>query len=77
MVVQTQTAAADGSLTGKTPDGDTLRVREVWQHNLEEEMQVRVDGIGVPRTCPETMGSGVPSRTPPSPAPFTPSSYGS
>ncbi|KAL6769765.1 CAF1 [Auxenochlorella protothecoides x Auxenochlorella symbiontica] len=40
MVVQTQTAAADGSLTGKTPDGDTLRVREVWQHNLEEEMQL-------------------------------------
>lgn len=34
-------AAADGSLTGQTPAGDTLRVREVWQDNLEAEMQVR------------------------------------
>lgn len=56
MVVQAQTAAADGSLTGLTPDGDTLRVREVWQDNLEEEMkvrsgsngQVRLSGVRVP-----------------------------
>lgn len=50
MVVQTQTAAADGSLTGQTPDGDILRVREVWDDNLEEEMQVRglcLAGLGV------------------------------
>lgn len=33
-------AAADGSLTGQTPQGDTLRVREVWQDNLEAEMKV-------------------------------------
>lgn len=33
-------AAADGSLTGQTPGGDTLRVREVWQDNLEAEMKV-------------------------------------
>ena len=33
-------AAADGSLTGQTPGGDTLRVREVWQDNLEQEMKV-------------------------------------
>lgn len=32
--------AADGSLTGQTPEGDTLRVREVWQDNLEAEMKV-------------------------------------
>lgn len=30
--------AAEGSLTGITPNGDTLRVREVWQDNLEEEL---------------------------------------
>ena len=29
-------------LTGQTPEGDTLRVREVWEDNLEAEMQVRV-----------------------------------
>lgn len=46
MVVQAQTAAADGSLTGLTPDGDTLRVREVWQDNLEEEMKVRSGSNG-------------------------------
>lgn len=39
------TAAADGSLTGITPDGDTLRVREVWADNLEDEMQVRERGF--------------------------------
>ena len=33
-------AAADGSLTGQTPGGDTLRVREVWQDTVEEEMRV-------------------------------------
>lgn len=33
-------AAAEGSLTGITPEGDTLRVREVWEDNLEDEMQV-------------------------------------
>ena len=33
-------AAAEGSLTGTTPEGDTLRVREVWEDNLEDEMQV-------------------------------------
>lgn len=27
-------------LTSKTPSGDTLRVREVWQDNLEEEMAI-------------------------------------
>ncbi len=37
----TQAAAAEGSLTGITPEGDTLRVREVWEDNLEDEMQVR------------------------------------
>lgn len=31
-------AAADGSLTGITPEGDVLRVREVWEDNLDEEM---------------------------------------
>jgi CCR4-NOT transcription complex subunit 7/8 len=34
----TQAAAADGSLTGVTPEGDILRVREVWDDNLDEEM---------------------------------------
>lgn len=34
----TQSAAALGSLVGETPNGDMLRVREVWQDNLEEEM---------------------------------------
>lgn len=37
-------AAADGSLTGQTPQGDTLRVREVWQDNLEAEMKVGAGG---------------------------------
>jgi hypothetical protein len=37
-----QAAAAEGSLTGITPDGDVLRVREVWQDNLEVEMQVSI-----------------------------------
>jgi hypothetical protein len=37
-----QTVAAEGSLTGITPDGDILRVREVWEDNLENEMAVRV-----------------------------------
>ena len=27
-------------LTCKTPSGDTLRVREVWQDNLAEEMEL-------------------------------------
>ena len=27
-------------LTSLTPGGDTLRVREVWQENLEEEMDI-------------------------------------
>ena len=36
-------AAAEGSLTGITPDGDTLRVREVWEDNLEDEMQVSLE----------------------------------
>ena len=31
--------AAEG-LTCKTPSGDVLRVREVWQENLEEEMEL-------------------------------------
>jgi len=35
----TPAAAAEGSLTGLTPDGDVLRVREVWEDNLEDEMQ--------------------------------------
>lgn len=34
----THAAAADGSLTGITPEGDVLRVREVWDDNLDEEM---------------------------------------
>lgn len=34
----TGSAAALGSLVGETPSGDMLRVREVWQDNLEEEM---------------------------------------
>lgn len=42
MVVQAvavaQAVAAEGSLTGITPDGDTLRVREVWEDNLDDEM---------------------------------------
>ncbi|PRW61491.1 CCR4-associated factor [Chlorella sorokiniana] len=38
-------AAADGSLTGQTPQGDTLRVREVWQDNLEAEMQLIRDVV--------------------------------
>ena len=37
-------AAADGSLTGQTPGGDTLRVREVWQDNLAQEMKVSRGG---------------------------------
>jgi hypothetical protein len=41
MVAAQAAAAADGSLTGLTPGGDTLRVREVWADNLEEEMRVR------------------------------------
>lgn len=41
MVVQLQqSVAAEGSLTGITPEGDTLRVREVWEDNLEDEMAV-------------------------------------
>lgn len=39
-------AAADGSLTGQTPQGDTLRVREVWQDNLEAEMKVGAGRLG-------------------------------
>ena len=34
--------AAEGSLTGLTPEGDVLRVREVWDDNLDEEMKVRL-----------------------------------
>lgn len=30
----------DGSLTSVTPDGDVLRVREVWQDNLEDEVRL-------------------------------------
>jgi hypothetical protein len=45
MVVQAvavaQAVAAEGSLTGITPNGDTLRVREVWEDNLDDEMAVR------------------------------------
>lgn len=37
----TAATAAEGSLTGTTPDGDILRVREVWADNLEDEMQVQ------------------------------------
>eukprot|EP00887_Chlorella_sp_A99_P004930 scaffold4.g4930.t1 len=33
-------AAAAGSLVGETPSGDMLRVREVWQDNLEQEMKL-------------------------------------
>lgn len=40
MVAAQAAAAADGSLTGLTPSGDTLRVREVWADNLEEEMRL-------------------------------------
>ncbi len=46
-------AAADGSLTGQTPQGDTLRVREVWQDNLEAEMKV---GAGLGRRCAGKFG---------------------
>ena len=46
MVVQLRQAiAAEGSLTGITPDGDTLRVREVWEDNLEDEMAVRSEAL--------------------------------
>lgn len=45
-------AAADGSLTGQMPGGDTLRVREVWQDNLEQEMKVRgLDMHGLVPLC--------------------------
>eukprot|EP00955_Chlamydomonas_euryale_P055820 356225-Chlamydomonas_euryale.AAC.18 len=27
-------------LTGKTPSGDTLRVREVWANNLDSELEI-------------------------------------
>eukprot|EP00889_Picochlorum_renovo_P001136 jgi/Picre1/28166/NNA_003572.t1 len=36
----THAAAADGSLTGVTPDGSILRVREVWEDNLDDEMKL-------------------------------------
>ncbi len=39
-VTNTHAAAADGSLTGVTPDGSILRVREVWEDNLDEEMKL-------------------------------------
>eukprot|EP00890_Picochlorum_soloecismus_P006411 jgi/Picsp_1/6771/NSC_04111-R1_protein len=32
--------AAEGSLTGVTPNGDILRVREVWDDNLDDEMKL-------------------------------------
>lgn len=32
-------------VTAKTPSGDTLRVREVWDHNLEEEMEIIRDVV--------------------------------
>jgi len=35
--------AAEGSLTGVTPNGDILRVREVWDDNLDDEMKVRIE----------------------------------
>lgn len=37
--------AAEGSLTGTTPNGDTLRVREVWEDNLEEELALIRDVV--------------------------------
>ena len=39
-VTNTHAAAADGSLTGVTPDGSILRVREVWEDNLDDEMKL-------------------------------------
>ncbi|KAK2078782.1 ccr4 associated factor [Prototheca wickerhamii] len=63
MVVQAQTAAADGSLTGLTPDGDTLRVREVWQDNLEEEMKLIRDIVSdFPYLAMDTEFPGVVAR---------------
>ena len=36
-------------LTGTTATGDTLRVREVWSHNLEEELAMIRDIVGALR----------------------------
>lgn len=33
-------------LTGVTATGETLRVREVWDHNLEEEMALIRNIVG-------------------------------
>ena len=60
-------AAADGSLTGQTPGGDTLRVREVWQDNLEAEMKVGAGrgllpggGAGHWSACTQGLARGLP-----------------
>lgn len=56
-------AAADGSLTGQTPGGDTLRVREVWQDNLEAEMKVDAgQGLCCGRAGHGQVAFGLPSR---------------
>lgn len=56
-------AAADGSLTGQTPGGDTLRVREVWQDNLEQEMKLIREVVdGYPFLAMDTEFPGVVAR---------------
>lgn len=52
------TAAADGSLTGITPEGDTLRVREVWEDNLEDEMQVSLGFLFLSKIISSLVHSG-------------------